>query len=473
MIKAWLGAIVAIAVVIGAPAEARTPLQQRVEARLAEAGPGVRFGLVVTDVAGRELIAISPDGRFIPASNTKIFTTAAAYDAIGALDTDDTAGGTSVWLVGPAKSPHVVLVGAGDPRLSSAPDCASDCLTALADAVAAKTKRVRDVVGDDTLFPDERWSPGMSWNNIPTRSGTGISALTVDDNELPLWVHASTVGAPPRLESLPYYRVDNRALTVASGETDLDFGRVPGSDLIRLTGTIVASAKPVMLRLGLDDPAHFAASRLEALLQARGVRVTGEVGVRHRPPETPTVGRHSAPLARLRPPPLTETVKTINKVSQNVYAELLIRRLGLRAGKGSIADGQKLVTAMLEKAGVPRTAYDLSDGSGMSTYNRVAPRGMVKLLRWIAAQPWGSAWRETLPIGGVDGTLSGRFKDTPLEGKVFAKTGTLNASAALSGYLIAQSGRTLIFSSFANDIPEGVAATAAVDAALLMIAAEN
>src|SRR5688572_4918658 len=128
---------------------------------------------------------------------------------------------------------------------------------------------------------------------------------------------------------------------------------------------------------------------------------------------------------------------------------------------------------MLERAGVPRAAWDLSDGSGMSTYNRVAPRGMATLLRWIAAQPWGAAWRATLPVGGVDGTLSGRFKGTALEQRIFAKTGSINATSALSGYLIARSGRMLIFSAYANDIPEGAAATAAIDAALAMVAEEN
>ncbi|HEY0597747.1 D-alanyl-D-alanine carboxypeptidase/D-alanyl-D-alanine endopeptidase, partial [Sphingopyxis sp.] len=140
---------------------------------------------------------------------------------------------------------------------------------------------------------------------------------------------------------------------------------------------------------------------------------------------------------------------------------------------GSIADGVAAVRAMLERADVPRTAYDFSDGSGMSTYNRVAPRGMVILLRWIATQPWGAAWRETLPVAGVDGTLSKRFRGTPLERRLFAKTGTLNATNALSGYMTAKSGRTLIFSIYANDVPGGGSATGTMDAALEMIAAEN
>jgi D-alanyl-D-alanine carboxypeptidase/D-alanyl-D-alanine-endopeptidase (penicillin-binding protein 4) len=106
----------------------------------------------------------------------------------------------------------------------------------------------------------------------------------------------------------------------------------------------------------------------------------------------------------------------------------------------------------------------------MSTYNRLSPRGTVTFLRWAAAQPWGAAWRTGLPVAGVDGTLARRFKGGSLENKLFAKTGSLNATTALSGYLVAKSGRVLTFSAFANDIPEGAAASKAIDAALEMVA---
>ena len=117
-------------------------------------------------------------------------------------------------------------------------------------------------------------------------------------------------------------------------------------------------------------------------------------------------------LARLTPGPLIEDLTIINKVSQNLHAELMLRRVSRLVGSGSIADGQVAVRAMLSKAGVPRQDFDFSDGSGMSTYNRVAPRGAVVLLRWIAAQPWGAAWRATLPVGG-EGGLTRRYA-TPL-----------------------------------------------------------
>lgn len=485
MRQGWRVALLVVAVAAATPAPARDMLQSRVEARLAEAGVGPRFGLVVATEDGQELVAIRPEDRFIPASNTKMLTTAAAFAALADLDRPDARGGASVRLDESGRGPpDVILKGHGDARLSSAPDCLSNCLAALADAVAARTRAVRDVVGDASLFPDQRWSPGMSWNNIPTRSGTAIAALSLDDNELAVQVRPGAVGRAPVVEAPAYYVIDNQAVTVAAGATSLSFDRMPGSMQVRLTGTIAAGDDGEVLRLGVDDPAHFAAWRLRSLLEARRVRVTGAVASRYRslrpgddprkrgiaPPPRPP---EPAVLARLTPPPLAADVTLVNKESQNLHAELLLRRVGLVAGTGSIADGVSGVTAMMERAGVPRSGWDLSDGSGMSTYNRLAPRGVVRLLRWIAAQPWGAAWRQTLPVAGVDGTLRRRFRGTALEGKLFAKTGTLNASNALSGYLIAKSGRTLLFSAFANDVPENVAATKSIDAALELIAAEN
>lgn len=461
------------------------PLQQRVEAQLRESGPGTRFGLVVATEDGRELVAILPEQRFIPASNMKMFTTAAAFATISGLEAPDAAGGAAVRLEANGRGvPDVVLKGHGDARLSSAADCVLNCLAALADAVAAKTRTVRHVVGDASHFPDQRWSPGMSWNNIPSAYGTAIAALTLDDNETAVRVFPTEPGEAPRLELLPYYEIDNRAVTMAAAPTRLEVDRLPGSRTLRLTGTIAAGSEPERIRLGIDDPAHYAAWRLKGLLEERGVRVTGTTMSRYRasmPADDPKT-RNGAPparapepeaLSRLVPPPLREDITVINKVSQNLHTELLLRRIGRVEGAGSIADGIAAIRTMMERAGVPRAHYDFSDGSGMSTYNRLAPRGVVTFLRWVAAQPWGAAWRETLPVAGVDGTLARRFKGSALERRLFAKTGSLNATSALSGYMTAKSGRTLIFSIYANDIPDGASATRTMDAALELIASEN
>ncbi|HET9427421.1 MAG TPA: D-alanyl-D-alanine carboxypeptidase/D-alanyl-D-alanine-endopeptidase, partial [Allosphingosinicella sp.] len=459
--------MIGLAIAAAAPALAfQQSLEQTAASQLAQAPLGSRFGLVVTDAQGRELIAINPDNRFIPASNTKLFTTAAAFAALPGLDQPDSAGGAAVRLVEVRRRVRdVVLVGHGDARLSSSADCVTNCLATLADAVAARTRRVRDVIGDDTLFPDQRWSPGMGWNNIVTAYGTGISALTLDDNEFQLRVTPAEVGQPPSLDELPYYRVTNQAVTVAEGETDLRFTRMPGSLDLRLTGRIAASAEPRTLRLGIDDPALYAAQRLRTLLEARGVRVTGHARARHRPAEggegeeatsnAPPPVAAEPELARVVPPPLREDLVRINKESQNLHAELMVRRLGILSGSGSIQDGVAVIATLLEQAGAPRTGWDLSDGSGMSTYNRMSPRAVARLLLWATTQSWGTAWRETFPVAAVDGTLANRFRGSTLERRLFAKTGSLNATNALSGYMTARSGQTLIFSFFANDVPPG------------------
>ena len=445
-----------------------------------DAPPGTRLGLLVVDEDGRELAAQRADERFVPASNTKMFTTAAAF---ALLDTvaPDADGGASVRLEGR----DVVLVGHGDARLSSAADCAADCLGDLAKAVARRTRVVHDVIGDDTAFPDERWPAGMSWNNMAGRYGTAISALTVDDNVVTLTVRPTVTGKPATVSGDGYLTIENNTVTGAAGSrADTGFARLPGSDVLRITGTVPADGGGEMLTVGIDDPAHRAAWRLSRLLRAAGVRVTGAVTVRHRAisPGDDPVARGAAPparapeppmLARLTPSPLDEDLRVTSKVSQNLHAELLLRRVARVAGSGSVADGQRAVSALLARAGVGRDAYDFADGSGMSNYNRLTPRAAVGFLRWTRTQPWGAAWRATLPVGGVDGTLARRFRGTPLEGRVFAKTGSLNAANALSGFLIAASGRTLTFSALANDMAQDAAATQAIDGALLDIAARN
>ncbi|KQM38912.1 D-alanyl-D-alanine carboxypeptidase/D-alanyl-D-alanine-endopeptidase [Sphingomonas sp. Leaf10] len=441
-------------------------VEAAVRAALAQAPAGTRFGLVVRDAGGVERVAIDADDRFVPASNTKIFTTIAAFANLAVDGSDNARTGVRI------EGRDVVLVGAGDARLSSAEDCASDCLSTLADAVAARTRVVGDVIGDDSAFPDQRWSPGMGWNNIVTRYGTGISALTLDDNELALTVRGED--GKVVVSGSDYYRIDNR---VTVGPTSVvTYDRMPGSDLLRVSGTVAAGADE-RIRVGIDDPAHHAAWKLAKVLRSKGVRVTGRVAVRHRPyravEDGAVVARGVLPpmLTRTQPEPLEADIMVTNKASQNLHAELLLRRVGAVEGTGSIADGLRKVSAIMSLAGVPRTAWDLSDGSGMSTYNRVTPRAMVALLGWAQAQPWGAAWLETLPVAGVDGTLARRFKDTALTGKLRAKTGSLAGTSALAGTMTAASGQTLTFALYANDIPEGATATAAMDAALLAVAA--
>lgn len=492
-----------------APVAKVQTLQQQVEATLATAPQGTRFGLLVVDETGKVVVSINPDQRFIPGSNTKMFTTAAAYALLPGIDQPDVAGGTQVALVPerdvdrferrgggliPGVGPHgkvppgpldVWLIGQGDARMSSAPDCTVNCLAALADAVAAKTRTVRDVVGDDSLWPDQRWVPGMSWNNIGTDSGTASAALNLDDNELLVAVSPGALRQPPKVEVSPYFTLNNQATTTdPGGKTELFLERSVNGMTLRLYGSIPADGKPWTERIGIDDPAHYAAWTLREMLVARGVRVTGKLRVAHRPPSVcdrpndrgksrPPIVIGYNPLDKLTPPPLANDVVTINKVSQNLHAQALFRRLGDIDGSGSEEWAAAALHKLFEKAGIPRAGFDFSDGSGMSTYNRVSPRAAVALLRWIDTQPWGPAWYNSLPIAGKDGTLRRRFIGTPLEGNLTAKTGTLNATNALSGTFTTASGRRFTFAFFANDVPNGASALPVMEAALLQIAAAN
>lgn len=483
--------LAALLISVPAQADSPAPLQQKVEAALAAAPAGTRFGLLVVDEQGREVVAIAPDQRFIPASNTKLFSTAAA---MALLSGDDAAfrigGATELALVKGGKgAPDAVLTGRGGVSLSTAPDCVQRCLAQLADWVASRTRRLRDLVADDSHFVDQRWSPGMSWNNIGTGSGTATSALIVDNNEVPISVTPGLPGEPAKVTVSPYFTLVNEVVTAAGGQTRIEVDRAVNGRTLRVHGQIAAGASPWKDVLGIDDGADHAAWALRQALTARGVKITGKARVVHRAVRDPLAPElrqlpKPAALIAIEAPGLAEEVAAINKPSQNLHAEALLRRTGLAAQgrqlfdppavqSGSREAGLAALRSVLEAAGIPRSGYDFADGSGMSTYNRVSPRAAVALLRWGSRQPWGADWRASLPVGGVDGTLKRRFAGTPLAGQIFAKTGTLNATNGLSGYLRAASGRELTFAIFANDVPDGTSAIAAMDSALLAVAAAN
>jgi D-alanyl-D-alanine carboxypeptidase/D-alanyl-D-alanine-endopeptidase (penicillin-binding protein 4) len=171
--------------------------------------------------------------------------------------------------------------------------------------------------------------------------------------------------------------------------------------------------------------------------------------------------------------PVAEDITVINKTSQNLHAELLLRLLGKVLGSaGSFEEGTRVVRQFLVNAGVDDNSFFLYDGSGMSPDDRMSPRAFTGLLSYASKQYWGEPWRATLPVAGVDGTLRARFTDSPLKGHMWAKTGTLNEVNTLSGYLTAASGKTLAFSILVNGRRPGSDADAkAVDKIAEAIAA--
>ncbi len=467
-------AVLALGFLLAACAAPPEPAPDPIMAVPAE---GVRLGVMVATLSGEPVFADKANERFIPASNTKLFTAAASFHLMQGIDQPDPTLGTSLRLVpGEAgAAPSLVLVGAGDPTLRDAADCVTNCLRELADAVAAQgITRVADVYGDDTLFPYEPWGMGWSWNNLPFYFGAPVSALTVNGNAAALRVGPDTLeGAPVTAVWAPgddVMQVRNEALTGPLGsENLLSVLRWPGSNEVVLSGSLPADAPPRNYFLSVPSPAQTAAERLGRLLTARGIVVEGVAKVRSR---SDALGGEE--IARLAAPPLLQSVVYISEDSDNLAAELLLRHIARATGGEGAEDGLDAVHAMLDQAGIGRAEIELFDGSGLSPYNRVTPQSTVRFLAWTTQQPWGEAFKATLPVGGQTGSLSRRFRGTPLEGRIFAKTGTVQGVNALSGFLVAASGETLVFSVIANDRPaDANSVLPVIDNLLVEIAAAN
>ena len=473
----------------------QTPLQTQLDDALTNPEQtGIRWGLVVADMNGTEQVSIRAEDRFTPGSNTKVITTMATYHHLDALEDTRLNPGTRVYLepTGQDTAPDLVLYGGGDAMLRDASDCERYCLAALADAVAATgIVEISALVGDDTFFPFDRWGIGWSIEDLQYYYGTAVSALSVNDNLV--WIDVTPGAAAGDPTGISWrvgdalYALENDLVTGAEdSDRTLRVQRHPGGETVRVYGSVPAGSPQLSFGLGLDNPARFAATRFRDLLEARGISVE-RIETRHQPlslqDEAPAEGEDRTSLvsqtqpsngtliATLPASPLRASLMRISKDSENMHAEIALRRLGLIDGTGSRDFGRAALKDFLADAGVSDTAMTLEGGSGMSVYNRISPRGMVRLLAFAARQPWFEDWLADQPIGGVDGSLERRFKGTTLEGKIFAKTGTLNGANALAGVLEARSGRRLLFSIIANDRPPGTrSATPEMDAALVLIA---
>jgi D-alanyl-D-alanine carboxypeptidase/D-alanyl-D-alanine-endopeptidase (penicillin-binding protein 4) len=351
-------------------------------------------------------------------------------------------------------------------------------LTLLAEQVEqAGVRQVEgDIIGDDSYFVNEPWGEDWGWDETQWAYGAPVSALSFNDNSIGLTLkpdpgaHGTVTGEwSPDVD---YYTLENDMTVAPEGQpANPGISRPPGILAVRAWGTIAPTGLHVSL--ALEDPAEFAAAAFKQALLMRGVQVKGNPETRHKL-STDTAdftGERAQPL-KLAPVqyitvaapiegrrvlgahvsvPMVEDIKITNKTSQNLHAELLLRLLGKTEGSdGSFVQGARAVRQFLADAGIDDRDFFLYDGSGVSPNDRVSPRAFTHLLSWASHQSWGAEWRDTFPIGGVDGTLENRFKKSPLKGKLWAKTGTLNEVNALSGYLTAASGRTLAFSIIVN-----------------------
>jgi len=160
-------------------------------------------------------------------------------------------------------------------------------------------------------------------------------------------------------------------------------------------------------------------------------------------------------IASYRSPPLSKIITQINKRSQNLYAELLFLTLGaVQASRGSALNAAHVVKETITAMGVKTDTLAIYDGSGLSRLNLVSPSQMVQILDHMSRQPVFPYFYRSLPVAGVDGTLSKRMKNPETKNNVRAKTGTMTHEVALSGYMTTSAGEKLAFSIMSNNCPE-------------------
>jgi serine-type D-Ala-D-Ala carboxypeptidase/endopeptidase (penicillin-binding protein 4) len=485
------------------------------------------WGVRAVDIdSGKVLFSLNADQLFLPASNAKLFTTAAVLAAAGpdyrfhttveaAARPDDQGR-----LAG-----DLVIVGRGDPNISGrvlpfelktervAPH--TQVLEELADQLARSGLKTvsGDLIADDTFFSAERYAPGWAQDDLQWIDGAPVSALTFNDNVVFLNIApGAQAGDQAVITTEPesaYYQIENRVATTAPGVAEkIGIHRDIGSRTIVVWGGLPLGSAVAKEPLAIEDPAEFTAQLFRTLLEKRGITVAGKARVRHEDiaqffdlpspqaeaasskvdantqnqpaPNSPagsatpaasgtlpgspasalgqstaspsSQGPQAVVLAEHVSLPLIEDIRVTDKTSQNLHAELQFRLMGKLAGfGGSFAGGSAAEKQFLLQAGIKEEEFVLLDGSGLSRRDLVTPAAVVTLLAFAAKQPWGVAYEGSLPISSVDGSLSGRFLNTPAAGLIHAKTGTLSHVNALSGYGQTVAGKRFAFAIFCNN----------------------
>jgi serine-type D-Ala-D-Ala carboxypeptidase/endopeptidase (penicillin-binding protein 4) len=495
--RSCLVLLVALCLALPLPSEAakkKKKLPARIASILAEPDLARGFwGIEIRSLnTGEVLFAQNADKLFTPASNTKLFTTAASLALIGPDYKFRTSVETSGFLDTHGRlNGDLLLVGRGDPNLSGRElpydlhtqrnDHPIKVLEDLADSLVQKGVKYidGDLVADDSYFAFERYGEGWSQDDLVWGDGAPVSALTINDNVVFVNIlPADRAGERAFVTIVPfadYYHVDNRIMTTPAGTSRrIFFNREPGSTSLTLWGEMPVDDKGANEALAIDDPAAFASALFRSLLEKRGITVYGRERTHHTElaglstfsvtataeargggdeSPRPSLASKSMVLASYESRPLIDDIRVINKVSQNLHAEILLRLLGREKGTAAtIESGLEVVRGFLAKAGVPSDQYVFYDGSGLSRQNLVTPHAVSVLLEYAWLQPWGKAYRETLPVAGIDGSMADRMKGTDAEGKVFGKTGALGGVKTLSGYATTNHGEPIAFSILTNNL---------------------
>lgn len=446
---------------------------------------------IVSLDTGKTLFEENAEKYFMPASNMKSFTVAAALDRLS----PNFRFVTSVYA--PAKPDadgtirgDVVIYGRGDPLISTASidGVPLSGLNALADKIAASgVKRIEgSLIGDESYFSGAPVQVSWEWDDLQWKSGAEVSALSINDNLVQVQIApASQIGMPCVVTISPQnqlFTVINSTRTAAAGaKQELEVHKRLGTNILEIRGAMPLGGKAWSNDITIAKPAEMFAALLKNALVQKGVVVTGQ---------TRTIDanfRRNAPLdfailtelARYESPAYGLVAAKTMKPSQNTYTELTLRALGETAGDKTIPNrtsaerGAEVVQKFLTEAGIAPASVVIWDGSGLSRHNLITPNAAVQLYSFMSRHRFAQTWRESLTIGGVDGTLQNRFKNTIAAGNVRGKTGTIDQVGTLSGYVTTASGEKLAFSILTNALPESAVRRSTMDEIVLLLANFN
>jgi D-alanyl-D-alanine carboxypeptidase/D-alanyl-D-alanine-endopeptidase (penicillin-binding protein 4) len=417
--------------------------------------------------AGGEILYQRDETRLLhPASNMKILTLAAAAERLGWEFTFE----TTVRVNGPLDHGtvrgDVIVAGSGDPTISRRHD-GGKTLAGWADLLWQQgVRRVQGrVIGDGTRFGGTTLGQGWQWDDLPFGYSAPVSALSYNENTAEFLV---APGASPGalatvtlLDTAASVQVRNGIRTVSGDSARrISISQLPGNAAVTVTGEVPIGLEPFKLTVAVPDPPLYFARAFRAALVARGITVTGAARSAATDPAGP-VAPGAAILVRHTSPPLRTMAATLMKVSQNLYAELLLHALGAADGKR----GTDALADTLAGWGAGTGTVAVGDGSGLTRYNLVSAATVdLVLSKMFAAPIHREPWLAAMPVAGQDGTLLRRMKGTAAEGRVFAKTGSIAYVRALSGHARALDDAWIQFTVLANNFA-GPGAVAEIDRA--------
>jgi D-alanyl-D-alanine carboxypeptidase/D-alanyl-D-alanine-endopeptidase (penicillin-binding protein 4) len=422
------------------------------------------FGVIVVSLdRGDTLFALNPDLPLAPASNLKLYSTAAALHYLGPRYRFS----TLLLADGPIHNGvlhgDLVLYGTGDPSISGRMLGSAEApMMAMVDSLVALGVRevTGDVIGDGSYFDTQWTAPGWTDSDLEAWYGAPIGALDWAENLITLRILPGDLHGPARIVTKPETRglaLDNRVTTVATGNTHVRVTRA--HDRLVIEGQVRRGGSATRT-LPVVDPANFAAAGLRAALEKRGVRVVGRVRSVQDPARSsfplPRGFRSTPPriVAVHLSPTLADITDVTNHVSHNLFADALLKAAGrAAAGEGSFAGGARAVRALVALQNPADTlALHQVDGSGLSHLNRVTARATAGLLDHLTRTAIATEFASSLPEAGNQLGLH-RMYGTPAAGNLRAKTGTIRGVSSLSGYVTTADGERLAFSILANNVP--------------------